>query len=406
MIDLSKYTVLVVDDAPTNIDIIVDALEDSYEVCVAMDGRNALNVVESDPPDLILLDIMMPGMDGYEVCQKLKSNEASKEIPIIFITAKSEAIDETKGFELGAVDYITKPFNVEIVKARVKTHLELKHSRDLIEEYNEKLESMLHQRTKELVKSERQAAFGQLVQGIVHNMRNPLNVISMSFELLETKTKGIRKLAEGFADDTKKELNDAILTILDLCGAGIKSTQRLENMLKSMMLRGRRDKSSAIENVDLNDMIRQELDFMAADNEFKNNTKKTIKLMDKKICIEVVPAEIAQVIQNLLRNAMDAMYNKSEKKLEIVSADENDFAVFRLIDNGAGIPNEGQSKIFDPFFTTKPKADDKERGDEPPGTGLGLWMCKETIESYGGSIDVKSKLGEGTEFNLRLPLKQ
>ena len=120
MLELSKCTVLVVDDTEANIDVLVEALDSEYEVSVAMDGESALEAVDSEPPDIILLDIMMPEMNGYDVCRLLKSNSKTRNIPIIFLTAMSEIQNKTKGFELGAVDYITKPFEILEVKARVK----------------------------------------------------------------------------------------------------------------------------------------------------------------------------------------------------------------------------------------------------------------------------------------------
>ncbi|MCP4177033.1 MAG: two-component system response regulator [bacterium] len=143
MHDLSECTVLIVDDTETNIDILVDTLEDSFELRVAMDGKTALEDVKDFPPDLILLDIMMPGMSGYEVCEKLKADEQTKNIPIIFLTAMSEELDEEKGLELGAIDYITKPFSPKLVKSRVYNHLELKIFRD-------RLEELVIERTEEL----------------------------------------------------------------------------------------------------------------------------------------------------------------------------------------------------------------------------------------------------------------
>ncbi len=125
MEELDKCTVLVVDDTETNVDILVEALGSEYEVSVAMDGESALETVKTELPDIILLDIMMPGIDGYEVCQRLKSDTKTADIPIVFLTAMTEVENKTKGFELGAVDYITKPFEVSEIKARVKTHLSL-----------------------------------------------------------------------------------------------------------------------------------------------------------------------------------------------------------------------------------------------------------------------------------------
>ena len=142
MTETSKYTVLAVDDTESNLDILVDTLGDDYELVVAMDGESALEIAKTERPDLILLDIMMPGMNGYEVCQKLKSDEETKDIPVIFVSAKSHTADQVTGFELGAVDYITKPFSRPIVKARVKNHLALRAAQLKIEELIEQLFQM------------------------------------------------------------------------------------------------------------------------------------------------------------------------------------------------------------------------------------------------------------------------
>jgi putative two-component system response regulator len=138
MKEIAESSVLVVDDNETNVDILVDALGDFYDVSVAMDGLSALEAVDENPPDLILLDIMMPGMDGYEVCQRLKANKKTRNIPVIFVTAMVEVADEIKGFALGAVDYITKPISSPLVKARVETHLKLRNSEQRLKQLLEK----------------------------------------------------------------------------------------------------------------------------------------------------------------------------------------------------------------------------------------------------------------------------
>ncbi|MBF0411839.1 MAG: two-component system response regulator [Desulfamplus sp.] len=139
-----NFTVMVVDDTEANIDVLVNTLEDMYDVRVAMDGETALEDIMEDPPDLILLDIMMPNIDGYEVCKRLKENESTKNIPVIFLTAMTEEKDEAKGLLLGAVDYVTKPFSPDLIKARVKNQLELK-------KYRDNLEELVQERTKELM---------------------------------------------------------------------------------------------------------------------------------------------------------------------------------------------------------------------------------------------------------------
>ncbi len=145
--ELSNCVVMIVDDTEHNIDILVDALGGSYELSVALDGESALEDIKKNIPDLILLDIMMPGIDGYEVCRRLKNNTSTQHIPVLFITAMADAQDEEKGLELGAVDYIHKPINPALVKARVRNQLELKLYRD-------NLEKLVRQRTVELEKTQ------------------------------------------------------------------------------------------------------------------------------------------------------------------------------------------------------------------------------------------------------------
>ncbi|MFZ3127785.1 MAG: two-component system response regulator [Rhodoferax sp.] len=145
-----KATIMVVDDTPDNLALMSVLLRDHYNVRVANSGERALKLVESHPPDLILLDVMMPGMNGYEVCQRLKAAEGTRDIPVIFLTAKAEMEDEKKGLELGAVDYITKPVSPPIVMARVKTHLALKASSDFLRDQNDYLEQEVAKRTREV----------------------------------------------------------------------------------------------------------------------------------------------------------------------------------------------------------------------------------------------------------------
>ena len=143
MVDLREANVMVVDDVEANIKILVESLSDEYYVSVAMDGESALEYIADNPPDIILLDIMMPGMDGYEVCEKVKRNPATRNIPVIFLTALTDEQDESRGLDLGAVDYIAKPFNPGLVKARIRNQLELKRYRD-------ELEKIVSERTRKL----------------------------------------------------------------------------------------------------------------------------------------------------------------------------------------------------------------------------------------------------------------
>ncbi|MBQ4890395.1 two-component system response regulator [Shewanella sp. MMG014] len=150
MVESKKATILAIDDTATNIEVVKGVLSDDYLIQAALSGKVALKIIDKRKPDLILLDVMMPEMDGYQVCQHLKSQDETKDIPIIFLTAKVQEEDETKGLALGAVDYITKPISPAILKERVKNHLLLKASRDLVERQNEILEERVIERTKQL----------------------------------------------------------------------------------------------------------------------------------------------------------------------------------------------------------------------------------------------------------------
>lgn len=150
MKELTECTVLIVDDTEANVDILVEALGEEYEISVAMDGQSALDNVKDNPPDIILLDIMMPAMSGYEVCERLKADRTTSDIPVIFLTAMTDIDSKTKGFEMGAVDYITKPFEILEVKARVRTHLALVLAKLELARQNEILEDKVTERTREL----------------------------------------------------------------------------------------------------------------------------------------------------------------------------------------------------------------------------------------------------------------
>ena len=149
---VEKQAVLVVDDTPANIQVLIETLKDDYRIVAAINGERALQLAISDPPpDIILLDVMMPEMDGYEVCAKLKADAKTRDIPIIFVTAMSDTQDETKGLELGAVDYIIKPISPPVVSARVKSHLELKQAREILKNQNVILEQRVEERTKKVM---------------------------------------------------------------------------------------------------------------------------------------------------------------------------------------------------------------------------------------------------------------
>ncbi len=193
---LSECTILAVDDTETNIDIIVETLGDDYDLVVAMDGPTALEIALENPPDLILLDIMMPEMNGYQVIEKLQDDPVTRGIPVIFLTAMSANEDETTGLRLGAIDYIRKPFNAEVLKQRVRTHLELSLARKFLKDQNVILDRKVKERTEELENSQRELIY-RLMRTTsmrdyyskmhVHRLRQYIMILSRALELSETE---------------------------------------------------------------------------------------------------------------------------------------------------------------------------------------------------------------------------
>ncbi len=395
--------VLIVDDIPKNIQLLGNILANSgYHVAVATSGKQALSIIQKRMPDLVLLDVMMPEMDGFEVCQRIKENEHFKEIPVIFLTAKHDVDDKVRGFEVGGADYITKPFETAEVLARVQMQLQLKTARDMVVRYNQELEKIVEARTEALIRAERHAAFSLLIQGIVHNLRNPLNAISGALQLIEMEEKNVAGyLQNNGAASFPEKLTQSCEKISRFRRVAYSGVEKLMEMINSLMAKSRSDKSEALEVVDLNQLLHREIEFMKADMAFKNRVRRQIELVDVPLMVEIVPSEIAQVFQNLLRNALDALHNQEGAMIAIRTGQTADTVWFEVADNGPGIPPEQQKQIFDPFFTTKPKADDKVDG--PKGTGLGLFICAEMVRAYNGEIAVKSKVGEGTTFRVSIP---
>ena len=273
--------VFIVDDHPENIRVLGNILRNQgYKLAIAADGLLALQMINQKPPDLILLDVMMPEMDGYEVCEKIKSNSKTKDIPVIFLTAKGELEDKIKGFQVGGADYITKPFEATEILARVQTHLKLKKATDYIRNENDRLEVLLEERTKDLIKSERQAAFAQFMQGIIHNLRGPISAIMGRASLIQINKHDVdMSLQEEVRNlEVYKRIFGEIWEGADFI---VQASDELNSMIKSMMIKSRQDKKESVLKKDLNEILRKELEFLEVDLEFKNRVDKEIRLCNK-----------------------------------------------------------------------------------------------------------------------------
>ena len=387
-----KQTILVVDDASENIDVLSAVLRPEYKVKVALSGERALKIAIGDSrPDMILLDIMMPEMDGYEVCQLLKSNPITQNIPIIFITAKSQEEDERKGLELGAEDYITKPISPAIVLARVRTHLALYDQNRALEHKVEARTRELKDAQKQLIQAEKMESIGRLAAGVAHEVKNPLAIIQMGADFLSQVIP-----ADETINEVIKDINDAV--------------RRADNVIKGL-LDFSRDKELQLVGGNINEVIEGSLHLVAHEMRQRNIEVRT-ELAEELPAINLDANKIQQVLINLFMNSAHAIERKGQLSvtscLKVLdsSADlaydhENLFKLGEKVlwveveDTGVGIADEAGVKIFEPFYTTKPVGE---------GTGLGLSVSQNIIKLHKGSIDIHNRKQGGAAVVMMFKL--
>lgn len=370
---LSECTVLIVDDTEENLDILVEALSDDYGISVAMDGETAIENLKIEIPDIILLDIMMPGMDGYEVCRKIRENKDTEDVPIIFLTAITEIESKARGFELGAVDYITKPFEILEVKARVRTHLALKLAKYELYEKN----NILEEKTVEL-----QAAVNELEAfsyTVSHDLKSPLRAIEAYTKII------IEEESKKLNNNTKKMVHN----VKDISSNMIKM---IDNLLKYSKMT---NLEICKEPVDLAEI------FKSTFEQYRAIYKDRFIRFEFETGIPKVladPTLIKQVIGNIISNCVK--FTKNEEKALIVIGCKRgmDEYIFYIKDNGVGINMEFSGKLFAIFQRLHSQ-------DEFEGNGIGLATVRKIIQKHGGRTWIEGKVNEGTTVYFTLPAK-
>ncbi|MEH1849636.1 MAG: hybrid sensor histidine kinase/response regulator [Nostoc sp.] len=410
--------ILIVDDNPTNLSLLCEALNsEGFRFRVAVDGESAIAQVERNQPELILLDVQMPGIDGFETCRRFKANPVTQNIPIIFTTALADTESKTKGFSLGAVDYIPKPFAQEEVIARVRVHLQLKQLTESLEQQVSDRTKALQQAKVKLVKQEKLSTLGELIAGIAHEMNNPISFLYNNIPPLKDYIAGITKLlliyeqeypnptakiTTAIEDLDLKFVLEDLAKILSSFQLGSERIQKLSNSLRSF---SRLDSDAKI-LADLH--LGLDSTLMILQHRLKaNGDRPGIEVIKSYATLPLVNCyvgEMNQVFMNILANAIDAldeaimrgkMSNKIPQIQIVTEIDSEQSIVIRIADNGIGIPERVKQRLFEPLFTTKIVG---------KGTGLGLSIAYEiVVEKHEGVLDVNSQPGIGTEFIIKIP---
>ncbi len=385
------YKVLIVDDEPRNLLILEGILAPlQYDLRQASNGSEALDQVAADPPDLVLLDVMMPGLSGFDVCRRLKSRPDTQFIPVVLVTALTDRDSRVTGIDAGADDFISKPVDSNELRARVRSLLRIKSFHDEKERAQQ-----------QLIQAERLAAVGELVAGSAHELNNPLAVASSLMQ----------SAVEMLQEDTPEELAQDRATLVQNLQMGLRDLNRAKDIVASLLSLSEQT-GDYTEPVQVNIVADDALRMLRG--RYDEGKVRVVKEYGEDLpTVTGSFADLGQMAMHIVRNAMEAIRGSGTITLRtygeggphpgslslatpLPHAGEGkaEYVIFECQDTGAGISPEIRGDIFKPFFKTKPPAE---------GTGLGLYICHQIVKKHGGTISVESEVGEGTTFKVRLP---
>lgn len=392
-----RGTLLVVDDTEQSVFALRELLTThQFNVETALDGQTAIALAQSSVPDLILLDIKMPNTDGFQICQLLKKDRLTQEIPVIFISALDEVFDKVRAFQSGAVDYITKPFQIEEVLIRVETQLNVRRLHERLVSKNRVLSEALMQlkeTQRQLIESEKMATLGNLVAGIAHEINTPIGIGVTAASTLQDETDALEQLySDGHF--TRNAFEMYLQTAQQSSQLILNNLQRASDLVQSF-------KHISADQIHLE---RRKFVLHEYLQEIVRSLEPTLKhsrhriRIDSKqvITMESYPGAISQVVTNLVMNSLNHAYPMNGNgTLQFSWCQQKDRVILLYSDDGSGIAKTDLHYIFDPFFTTA-----RGRG----GTGLGLHIVYNLVtQKLGGTIRCESEPNLGTKFILDIP---
>ncbi|MBF0411701.1 MAG: response regulator [Desulfamplus sp.] len=415
--------ILIVDDNPMERLFLITALEKlNYDILQAVNGNEALSILEAQDINIVISDWMMPGMDGIELCQRIRARKNSDGyVYIIMVTSRSEEEDLMNGFEAGVDAYLQKPISIKILDVQVKVGIriinlqqQLTYEKHKVSRFADEMENLAKQRAEQLIHADRMASLGVMAAGIAHEINNPATFISgniQTFAKFWTVIKN-RLLDERIGEeDQQKQDNDTAFIIEEMPSLidGIRSgAERIQRILKGLKSYARQDSPKFIE-YDIHKIIEDAL--LLCHNTLKYNVSITKNFMKNIPSVKCDPHQIEQVLVNIFNNASYAMINMSQGILNIStrtnisidystdssldSSQDINFITITIDDSGPGLSKYILKNIWDPFFTTKPVG---------KGTGLGMSISHGIIKSHGGSISVENRPEGGARFIINLPV--
>jgi signal transduction histidine kinase len=415
--------VLIVEDNAEMRRLLAFLIGREFRVRVANNGRTALEAVQQAAPELVVTDVMMPEMSGTDLCRALKENPETRGIPVVLVTSKAEREMKIEGLELGADDYVTKPFHPRELLARVRSLVRLRQLQEEIAAQNASLEASnadlertlaeLKEAEVQLVQAERLAAVGELAAGVAHEVNNPLNFARNSLSTLRTYVDDLRNVAQRVADlDTSNpsklsqqleelerekselgfaDLADALKELVAIVNEGLDRTAHLVSDLRDFAAPRRGEKHP----VNIGAGLRSTVHLLG--QKFRESGAEVTLEVEKPVPTVLGDASaLNQVFLNLLKNAAEAIEGRGGA-IRVEVGLEEAHVVVRVHDTGPGIEAAVKARLFEPFYTTKSAGE---------GTGLGLSMSRRIIEEHRGSIKIDSEPGRGTCVTVRLPVEE